>query len=193
MKRERERECVVHENKWERGGEEEIWPLRSMEMNKNRPCAEGIREQIVYCFFEIEIDESERLWDWDIWVLFLFWNLVIILLINGFGIVVVIKKDLEICNVFRDLYFASDSVSVSFKICFRERERKKVVFRSSERIKNRERRRRRILVVLFTSSGKKEGSWKLPLVTRFCRHCSSFFNSGPFPRFCFLFSFAVNS
>ena len=33
------------------------------------------------------------------------------------------------------------------------REKKKVVFRSSERTKNRERRRRRILV-LFTSSGK---------------------------------------
>jgi len=85
------------------------------------------------------------------------------------------------------------SLSFSKFVSEREREKKKVVFRSSERIKNRERRRRRILVVLFTSSGKKEGSWNLPLVTRFCRHCSSFFNSGPFHRFCFLFSFAVNS
>ena len=37
-------------------------------MNKNRPYAEGIREQIVYCFFfEIEIDESERVSETEIY------------------------------------------------------------------------------------------------------------------------------
>ena len=96
-------------------------------MNKNRPCAEGIREQIVYCFFfEIEIDESERVSETEIYEFcFFFWNLVIILLINGFRIVVIIKKDLEICDDFRDLYCASDSVSVSLSKFVSQREKKK--------------------------------------------------------------------
>ena len=152
----RERVCGAWELVWEREGgrrKSDRWDRWRWIRTVHTPRESESKSCIV--FFEIEIDESERgLWDWDIWVLFLFWNLVIILLINGFRIVVIIKKDLEICDDFRDLYYASDSVSVSLSKFVSQREKKKVVFRSSERTKNRERRRRRILV-LFTSSGNK--------------------------------------
>ena len=74
----------------------------------------------------------------------------------------------------------------------RERE-KKVVFRSSERTKNRERRRRRILV-LFTSSGNKRRVVEPATGNALLSSVFLFFQlKPPFPRFCFLFSFAVNS
>lgn len=74
-----------------------------------------------------------------------------------------------------------------------KKKKKKVVFRSSERTKNRERRRRRILV-LFTSSGNKRRVVEPATGNALLSSVFLFFQlKPPFPRFCFLFSFAVNS